>query len=138
LPKKVKGTEKDYEKNIRLAFQFVPYAPILFVSAHSGLGIPQIWEEVEDLSREWKQRFTKAALEEILEEAITSHTPPLVRGQAPEFFKVKQVKQAPPTIVVQTNRPEAIHPSYRRYLTGQFRKGLGLKKAPLRILLRRW
>jgi predicted GTPase len=40
---------------------------------------------------------------------------------------------APPTFVAITNAPDAIHFSYRRYVTNQLRKAFGFEGVPIRV-----
>jgi GTP-binding protein len=47
-----------------------------------------------------------------------------------------QVSTAPPSFVIFTNHPEAIHFSYERYLINQLRERFGFTGVPLRLIFR--
>ncbi|MBI1908625.1 MAG: ribosome biogenesis GTPase Der [Deltaproteobacteria bacterium] len=132
-----RGNKEPYVEKIRTAFKFVPFSPVLFVSAKSGFGIPKIWEEIDGLYGELGRNWEKETLGEILFQALEKHPPPLYRGYPPIYLGARQVGQYPPTLIVYLNHPEAVHFSMERYLLSQFRKGLGLERGPLRILFRK-
>ena len=73
-----------------------------------------------------------------LEKAIHRHTPALIRkfNKRVKFYFATQVKTAPPTIVIKCNIAGEIQESYKRYLTNFFRKELGFKSIPIRLLYR--
>ncbi|MDO8462477.1 MAG: ribosome biogenesis GTPase Der [Deltaproteobacteria bacterium] len=137
LPIKVKGSEESYRKKIRQAFKFAPYAPILFVSAKSGLGVPQIWKEIDAVYAEFSRELEPSLLQEILLAALEAHPPPIYGAYPLAFHSVRQVGHCPPTLLIIIDRPKGLHFSMERYLISQFRKGLGLEKGPLRIIFRK-
>ena len=52
-----------------------------------------------------------------------------------KLYYVAQVAYAPPTFVVQCNRPEAIGDSYKRFVENRFRAAFGLE-VPMRLVFR--
>ena len=72
----------------------------------------------------------------IIEQAVRQNEPPLHQGRRIKLFYGAQVSTRPPTFVVFVNYPDAIHFSYKRYLTNQIRRETGLEKTPIRILFR--
>lgn len=128
--------QKQLLEEIAQAANFIPYAPVLKVSALTGQGIRRIFPEIGKVYRQYNERFPTASLNRLLEEAIARHAPPYHRGRRLKFFYTAQIRTAPPTFAVVTNDPKAVHFSYQRYLVNQFREGLGLDRVPVRLVLR--
>lgn len=128
--------QKQLMEEIAMAAGFMPYAPVLKVSALTGQGIKRIFPEIGRVYRQFNARFPTASLNRLLEEAVAGHTPPYHRGRRLKFYYTAQIKTAPPTFAVIANNPRAVHFSYQRYLVNRFREGLGLDRVPVRLFLR--
>jgi GTPase len=128
--------QKQLMEEITIAAGFMPYAPVLKVSALTGQGIKRIFPEVGRVYRQFNARFPTASLNRLLEDAVARHTPPYHRGRRLKFYYTAQIKTAPPTFAVIANAPRAVHFSYQRYLVNRFREGLGLDQVPIRLFFR--
>jgi GTP-binding protein len=125
-----------YVEQLRSAFKFLPFAPIVFVSAHTGQRVAKIMGEVERLAAEYNRRVSTAALNKTLAEAVTAHPPPVWRGKRLKFFYITQTGVRPPSFVVFATRAEGVHFSYRRYLVNKIRESLGFSSVPIRLEFR--
>ena len=135
----VKEDRKRQERllsDLQEAVKFIPYAPVLKVSALTGSGIKRLFPEIGQVHRQFHQRFPTAALNRVLADAIAHHEPPMHHGRRLKFYYTAQLGTAPPLFAVVTNAPKGIHFSYERFLTNFFREGLGLDRVPLRLLFR--
>ncbi|MCW5206452.1 ribosome biogenesis GTPase Der [Desulfobulbus sp. F5] len=121
---------------VQEATKFIPFAPVLKVSAKTGSGIKRIFPEIGKMHRQFHQRFPTAALNRLLEAATTGHEPPMYQGRRLKLYYTAQISSAPPTFAVIANFPKGIHFSYQRYLANRFREGLGLDRVPVRLLFR--
>ncbi len=121
---------------VHLALKFIPFAPVLKVSAHEGTGIKRLFPEMGKMQRQFHQRFPTAALNRLLAEAVERHEPPYHKGRKLKFYYTSQLATAPPRFVVVTNDPDGVHFSYQRYLTNCFREGLGLDRVPVQLFFR--
>ncbi len=72
-------------------------------------------------------------LTRILEDAVTVHSPPVVRGRRIKLKYAHQGGRNPPIIVVHGKQTKSIPESYTRYLTNTFRKVLDLHGTPVRV-----
>ena len=131
-----KKRQKLLLEEVRMATTFVPFAPVLRVSAMTGYGIPRIFPEIGRVHRQFRARFPTAALNRLLEAAVAHHEPPLYRGRRLKLFYTAQLGTAPPTFAVVASQPRGIHFSYQRYLANRFREGLGLDRVPVRLLFK--
>jgi GTP-binding protein len=118
------------------AVKFIPFAPVLKVSALTGTGVKRLFPEIGKVHRQFHQRFPTAALNRLLADAVAKHEPPYYHGRRLKFFYTAQLGTAPPLFAVVSSAPKGIHFSYQRYLTNCFRDGLGLDRVPVRLLFR--
>lgn len=135
----IKDDKKRQEKlkaDIEEAVKFIPFAPVLKVSALTGIGIKRLFPEIGKLHRQFHQRFPTAAINRLLADAVARHEPPYYHGRRLKFFYTAQLGTAPPLFAVVASDPKGIHFSYQRYLTNCFREGLGLDRVPVRLLFR--
>jgi GTP-binding protein len=126
---------KEWEKEIRSQFKFMPYAPILYTSAKLGQGIHKIMPQVFQVYQERLKRLPTATVNSVVQQAIAAHPPPRV---GPKHIKIKYTTQAevnPPTFVFFANDTR-VHFSYRRYLENQLRQAFGFTGTPVRLVFR--
>jgi GTP-binding protein len=75
-------------------------------------------------------------LTQALEQAVTMHQPPLVRGRRIKLRYAHQGGRNPPLVVVHGNQTQHVPDAYRRYLENHFREVFRLKGTPMRIEFR--
>ncbi|MBU0986598.1 MAG: ribosome biogenesis GTPase Der, partial [Proteobacteria bacterium] len=129
-------TEKKLQEHLRMEAKFLKFAPIMTVSALTGLRIAKILKHVDAVFEQYAGRIGTGPLNKILEQALERNEPSLHRGKRLKFYYCTQVSVKPPTIVCFVNFPDAVHFSYERYLINQIRDGAGLDKTPVRIIFR--
>ncbi len=127
---------KLFMERVRERFKFLPFAPILTLSALTGKRVTKVIPAVNEVFQQYNQRITTGQVNRALEQALRGHEPPQVAGRPLKFFYATQASVRPPTFVLFCNRPDAIHFSYERYLTNQFRDAFGLTKTPIRLIFR--
>lgn len=133
LPEKDHRTMSRFVDEVRRRFKFLPFAPLVFVSALTGQRIQTIMKQVEAVAGQFNQRVPTARLNQGLEEFTAKHPPALVRGQRIKFYYAAQGAVRPPTFTLFTNRPDDIHFSYQRYLMNCFREKFGFDQVPIRL-----
>jgi len=126
-------TMGEYLKDVRESFKFVPYAPVIFISALTGQRVAKIMGEVEKVAVQFNSQITTSNVNKILQEAILQHPPAMFQGKQLKFFYATQTGTRPPSFTVFVSRKDGIHFSYQRYLLNKFREGLNLALTPLRI-----
>ncbi len=125
-----------YVEKIRTGFKYMPYAPIVFVSAKTGQRTGKIMASVDDVMAQYCRRISTSDLNRVFSEATSSHHAPLAHGRRVKFYFATQVAVRPPTFVIFTNQPDSIHFSYERYLSNRFREAFGFEGTPLRLIFR--
>jgi len=136
LIKDDKKRQEQLMQEVEIAIKFIPFAPVLKVSALTGTGIKRLFPEIGKVHRQFHQRFPTASLNRLLADAVARHEPPYYHGRRLKFYYTAQLGTAPPLFAVVASDPKGIHFSYQRYLTNCFREGLGLDKVPVRLLFR--
>ena len=127
---------KNFKMEIRERFRFLPHAPLLTFSALNGKRVNNILPTIREVFEQYNRRVTTGIVNRALEQTVQKHEPPMVAGRRLKFFYATQSSVRPPTFVLFCNRPDAIHFSYERYLTNQFREAFGLTKTPIRMVFR--
>jgi len=136
LVKKDEKRQKRILDEIYRATNFITYAPIIHISALTGHGLQRIFPIIRKVYKQYSASFTTNRLNVILQKAVEGHSPSLYKGKRVKFYYTTQITTKPPTIIVFANYPKGVHFSYHRYLVNQFREGLGLENAPLRVFFR--
>jgi len=133
LVPKTNQTMGQHLEKLRMSFKFLPFAPVLFLSALTGQRVAKVMSEVETVAAEFNKRVPTPALNNMLVEAVKSHQPPMSSGQRIKLFYVAQTAVRPPTFVIFTNQADAVHFSYQRYLQNKFRESFGFSGCPIRL-----
>lgn len=126
-----------WTREIRRKLRFMPYVPILFISAKYGKGIDSVLGAAREIFEERKKRVPTAPLNSMIRDAVDAHAPPSVRGKKLKIFYGTQAETSPPTFVFFVNDPSLMHFSYRRYLENRLRRSFGFSGTPLRLIFKR-
>lgn len=129
-------TMQEFTKKIRAHFQFLDYAPILFVSAKTKQRLNKVLPKVKEIAENHAMRIPTSTLNEIIADATAMTPPPAHKGKKLRVKYATQVSVKPPTIVVFVNDVELMHFSYERYLENSIRQAFPLEGTPIRILTR--
>ena len=136
LPEKETGTYERYQKQIREDLKFMPWAPVLFISAATGQRVSQVLPKVRQVYETAGKRITTGLLNDILNEAVTDLQPPAQGGKRLKIYYATQGGVRPPTFVLFVNEEKLMVFSYQRYLENYFRKTFDLEGTPIRFILR--
>ena len=133
---KENNTVKEYTKRIRTALSYMPYAPIVFVSALTGQRVRNIYEMINQVYAEARRRITTGVLNDLLNDATTRVQPPSDKGKRLKVYYMTQTSIAPPSFVIFCNSEELFHFSYRRYIENCLRDTFGFAGTPIKIVIR--
>ena len=136
LVEKETNTMKNYKDRVLESFNFMMYAPILFISAKTGLRVPKIYEEIEHVYKQNTMRISTGVLNDVLNQAILRVQPPSDKGKRLKIYYMTQASIKPPTFIVFVNDKKLAHFSYIRYLENQVREFFGLDATPVRFIVR--
>jgi GTP-binding protein len=131
------GTTMDkYRKKLMNDFSFMIYAPILFISAKTGLRIDRLFELIKFVHEQNNMRISTGMLNDLLADSTARVQPPSDKGKRLKIYYMTQASTAPPTFVAFCNNAELFHFSYQRYLENQIRSTFGLEGTPVRFIIR--
>jgi GTP-binding protein len=130
-------TMKEFTSTIRDNFQFLDFAPLVFLSAKTGARLHKLLPVVNDVAEQHSMRIQTHLLNDIINDAMITNPPPTDKGKRLRVKYVTQVSVKPPTIVVFVNDPELMHFSYERFLENKIRQAFKFEGTPIRILVRK-
>ena len=131
------GTTMDsYRKKLMKDFSFMPYAPIVFISAKTGQRVDRLFELIKYVNEQNTMRISTGMLNDILADATARVQPPTDKGKRLKIYYMTQASTKPPTFVCFCNKAELFHFSYQRYLENQIRATFGLEGTPVRFVIR--
>ena len=136
IMEKTEKTMENYRARLMQDFSFMSYAPIIFISAKTGLRIGRLFELIRYVSEQNAMRIPTGRLNDVLSDAVTRVQPPSDKGKRLKVLYMTQASVKPPTFVVFVNREELFHFSYQRYIENQLRQTFGLEGTPIRFIVR--
>ena len=123
-------------KDIRRDLSYMPYAPIVFLSALTGSRVEKLFSVINDVNAQASMRISTGMLNDVLADATTRVQPPTDKGKRLKVYYMTQVGVKPPHFVIFCNRAELFHFSYQRYIENQIRATFGLQGTPVKITIR--
>ncbi|MFB9757728.1 MULTISPECIES: ribosome biogenesis GTPase Der [Bacillaceae] len=129
-------TMKEFEENIRAHFQFLDYAPIVFLSAKTKKRTHTLLPMIQAASESHNLRVQTNVLNDIIMDAVARNPTPMHNGKRLKIYYTTQVAVKPPTFVVFVNDPELLHFSYERFLINRIRDAFNFVGTPIKILAR--
>lgn len=136
LPEKETNTMAQYKLRVKEGLNFMLYAPILFISAKTGMRIPQLFEKIAYVYEQNKMRVSTGVLNDVLNQAVLRVQPPSDKGKRLKIYYMTQATTQPPTFILFVNDKELAHFSYVRYIENQVRETFGLEGTPLKFIVR--
>ncbi len=130
------STTKRFEDSIRTALAYMPYAPIMYVSAKTGQRVANLFERINYVREQSNLRISTGMLNDVLGEATMRVQPPSDKGKRLKIYYMTQISVAPPTFVIFCNDAELFHFSYQRYIENCLRDTFGFTGTPLKLIIR--
>ena len=133
---KDQNTMHKFKENVRKEFQFLDYAPIVFVSAKNKERIHTIFSAIDVAYDASQTRVQTSVLNDILMDAQMRNPAPNFNGGRIKILYGSQVAIEPPTFVLFTNNENYMHFSYKRYIENRLRECFEFEGTPIRIICR--
>ena len=121
------------QRQLSLKLDFVPFAPLHFISARHGSGVGELMQSTVRAYEAAMRALPTRELTRTLEHALSVHQPPLVRGRRLKLRYAHQGGRNPPRIVIHGNQTASVPEAYTRYLANVFRKTFDLFATPVFI-----
>ncbi|HAC0892206.1 TPA_asm: ribosome biogenesis GTPase Der [Listeria monocytogenes] len=126
-----------WTEDIREQFQFLSYAPIVFVSAKTKQRLNNLFPLINQVSDNHSLRVQSSMLNDVISNAVAMNPSPMDKGKRLKIFYTTQVAVKPPTFVVFVNDPELMHFSYERFLENRIREAFPFEGTPIRVIARK-
>lgn len=128
---------REFEDDIRNQFQFLDYAPVVFLSAKTKKRLQRLIPIIKLVSESHSKRVPTNVLNDVIMDALAMNPTPTVKGKRLKVLYTTQVAVQPPTFVVFVNEPEIMHFSFKRFLENRIRESFGFTGTPIRIMARK-
>ncbi|MUV39768.1 GTPase Der [Lentibacillus sp. JNUCC-1] len=128
---------KEFEDNVRQQFQFLDYAPLVFLSAKTKKRIHTLIPAIKLVSEHHAKRIPTNVLNDVIMDALAINPTPTYKGKRLKILYATQVAVKPPAFVVFVNDTELMHFSYERFLENKIREAFGFSGTPIKIFARK-
>jgi GTP-binding protein len=129
-------TMQHFTENFRNHFQFMSYAPLLFISAVTKQRLHKLLPVIQHVAEQHALRISTHLLNDVLADAVALNPPPSDQGRRLRLNYMTQITVKPPSFVIFVNDPELMHFSYERYIENQIRNVFPFEGTPIRLFLR--
>ncbi|MCL2080104.1 MAG: ribosome biogenesis GTPase Der [Oscillospiraceae bacterium] len=136
LIEKETGTMEKMRKQITQDLSFMSYAPVIFISAITGVRVQKLFGLINNAYEQAGTRITTGTLNGVLADASMRVQPPTDKGRRLKVFYITQTGIRPPTFVCFCNDIKLFHFSYQRYIENQIRSVFGLEGTPIRMIIK--
>ncbi|HEX3879424.1 MAG TPA: ribosome biogenesis GTPase Der [Bryobacteraceae bacterium] len=122
-----RSKKQEFEEQIRDKCKFLDYAPVVFISAKTGLGVSKLYSLIKEVYESASKRITTGELNRFVES---------LQFEDRKIFYVTQASIRPPAFIVFTNKSSPLHFSHERYLVNQIRRRFGFRGTPVLLKTR--
>ena len=122
---------KHWKKKIANEFQFIPYAPVVFLSAMTKSRIHTLMPAIIKAHDSYVKEVKTSLLNDIIRDAVALHEPPSYKGRRLKIYFVNQEDTMPPKFTFYVNSKGLVHFSYERYLENKIRESIDLEGTPI-------
>ena len=122
---------KKWKEKIKQEFQFIPYVPIVFLSALYKKRLHLLMPEILRVYNNSKNEIKTSLLNDVIMDATSLHEAPSYKGKRLKINFVSQTGIKPPKFTFFVNDKKLIHFSYYRYLENKLRENFQLEGTPI-------
>src|SRR5205823_12585018 len=119
--------KREFERNLRDQMKFIDYAPLLFLSAQTGMGMKDLFKLIREVDDSASARIPTGELNRFVEK---------LHFEERKIYYVTQASIRPPTFIFFTDSAGPLHFSHERYLINQIRKRFGFRGTPVVVRTR--
>jgi GTP-binding protein len=129
-------TMDEYSRLLRHELNFLPFVPLLFISAKTGQRVSQVIPMAFRVHDERLMRLSTSQFNRILRSAQDLHPAPSKAGKQLKIYYGTQIRNDPPTFLLYVNDPKLAHFTYHRFLENRIREAYPFLGTPIRIFFR--
>jgi GTP-binding protein len=135
----VKGNpvlRKSLEDSIDRQLGFISFVPTIRISALTGERVNRLFTLIDAVWEQYNTHVPTPVINKAMDHIVAKNPPPRVGGKRLKLFYATQVSAQPPAFAIFVNSPDAVRPSFERYLLNQFREHFNLNLIALKIHFR--
>lgn len=125
-------TKAEYEEAVRNELKFMPWVPVVFVSALQGKNVAAVIDKALEVHQQRTQRIPTRRLLDLLQRALLRRS--TSGGEKVSF--ITQAKASHPTFVLFCNDPNKVHFSFERFVENAIREVYPFTGSPITLLWR--
>ncbi|MDO8507779.1 MAG: ribosome biogenesis GTPase Der [bacterium] len=129
-------TAEAFTRLARYKFEFLPYAPLIFVSSISGKNVSKVLDLILEIKEKRATRVPTSDLNDFFNKVILKKPPVSTDKHQVNIKYATQADINPPTFVFFANYPDKVHFSYQRYLENRIREKWDFTGTPIRLNFR--
>lgn len=118
------------------AFNFVPWASLIFTSSVTGQNVTKIFDLVLQIEGRRHEEIKTRELNKVLQNCVRKHPPAGLKNTHPKFRYMVQTDVSPPWFVIYGSNFKHIHWSYKRYLEREMREEFDFTGTPIKFSFR--
>ena len=130
-------TMQHFTEDVRKAFKYLDYAPIVFLSALDNKRVHTLFPAILQAYDAQQRRISTSVLNDVINDAVAMFPPSEFNGGKIKIYYSSQVGINPPTFAFFVNEPKYLHFSYHRYLENQIRKNFDFFVTPIKFEFRK-
>ena len=128
---KIRKLEEQFEEEL----YFFSFCPRIYLSAQTGLKVQKLQDAILDLTQKMSFRVNTRQLNQLVQEAVIVHQPPLYKGKQLKIYYVTQLQKGG-TFLFKVNDSNLVHFSYERYLENTIRNQYKLEGIPIKLIFK--
>ena len=129
-------TRDEIAPKISRAFDFIPWAPLIFTSSVTGQNVTKLFDLALDIDARRQQPTKTRVLNDLLQKSIQAHPPAGLKNTHPKLRYIVQTDTMPPWFVIYGSNLKFLHWSYKRYLEHQIRDTYNYAGTPIKFSFR--
>ncbi len=130
-------SQDDYVALVDKRMKFIAHAPILFISAITGLGVKNVLPIALEAWSERQKLLPDGVIDRLIKDAVAAHAPPPKGTKRLLVFRAYQGSSNPPSFTFLVNDPQLVHFSYERYLENRLRQTFGFSGTSLKLVFKK-
>jgi GTP-binding protein len=130
------STHERYLEKVRDSMKFLSYAPVLAISATTGLRTHKIFPLCLKIADAREKRIPTHSLNELIKRIVEENPPRFSKGGTGKMYYMTQTGVKPPTFTLFVNKSSYFHRSYVRYINNRVRKLFTFEGTAITISLR--
>lgn len=127
---------EEYTTIVRQQLNFIAYAPLLFISAKTGLRVGEVLPLAARVAEERLVQLSTSQINKVLAEAQDYQPAPGKAGRNLKIYYGTQVRSDPPTFLIYVNDYKLVHFTYERFLENRLRQAYSFLGTPIRLVFK--